>query len=36
MEKQLSNPHSASSSIFLTGVMLFANMDFAGFADYAL
>ena len=36
MEKQFSTEHSTSSNIFLTGVMLFANMDFSGFMDYAV
>ena len=27
---------STASNIFLTGVMLFANMDFSGFMDYAI
>ncbi len=32
-------PHSENSSgsnVFLTGTILFANLDFAGLADYAL
>ena len=36
MEKQFANEHSTSSNIFLTGIMLFANMDFSGFMDYAV
>lgn len=36
MDKQLTTGHSTSSNIFLTGVMLFANMDFSGFMDYAV
>lgn len=27
---------NSSTNIFLTGVMLFANMDFSGLADYAI
>jgi len=30
------NSENSSSNIFLTGVLLFANMDFSGFMDYAL
>ena len=30
------NSESSSSSIFLTGCILLANLDFAGLLDYAL
>jgi hypothetical protein len=36
MDKQFQSYQSNSSNIFLTGVMLFANMDFSGFLDYTL
>ena len=36
MDKQFQTSQSTSSNIFLTGVMLFANMDFSGFLDYAV
>lgn len=36
MDKQISTDQSSSGNIFLTGVMLFANMDFSGFMDYAV
>ncbi len=36
MDKQIQSGQSTSSNIFLTGVMLFANMDFTGFMDYAV
>lgn len=35
MDKQISTEHSFSS-LFLTGAILPANLDFAGLADYAL
>ena len=36
MDKQIHTDQSTSSNIFLTGVMLFANMDFTGFLDYGV
>lgn len=36
MDKPIQPGQSLSSNIFLTGVMLFANMDFSGFMDYAV
>jgi hypothetical protein len=35
MDKQI-HTDSTSSNIFLTGIMLFANMDFTGYIDYAV
>lgn len=36
MDKQVSNEHSTSSSVLLTGCILLANLDFAGLFDYAV
>lgn len=36
MEKQLQSDQSTSSNIFLTGTILFANLDFTGLLDYAV
>jgi hypothetical protein len=36
MDKQISNEQSTSSSVFLTGAILLANLDFTGLLDYAL
>lgn len=36
MDKQISNEHSTSSSVFLTGAILLANLDFTGLFDYAV
>jgi len=34
--KQYLNGSDSSSSIFLTGAILFANMDYTGLGEYAL
>ena len=36
MEKQLYSDQSTSSSVFLTGTILLANLDFTGLMDYAI
>jgi hypothetical protein len=36
MDKQLHTDYTASSNIFLTGVILLANLDFNGFLDYGI
>ena len=36
MDKQISNGQSTSSSVFLTGAILLANLDFTGMLDYAV
>ncbi len=36
MEKTQSTTDSSSSSLFLTGTILLANMDYTGLMDYAI
>ncbi len=36
MEARLPHNTDSSSSIFLTGAILFANLDYSSLADYAL
>jgi len=36
MDKQIQTDHSTSSSVFLTGTILLANLDFTGLLDYAI
>lgn len=36
MDKQISNEHSTSSSVLLTGCILLANLDVTGLVDYAI
>lgn len=36
MDKQIETGHSASSNVFLTGIILLANLDFNGFLDYGI
>jgi hypothetical protein len=34
--KQVTMQNDTSSNVFLTGAILFANMDYAGLADYGI
>jgi hypothetical protein len=36
MDKQIQSDHSTSSNVFLTGIILLANLDFNGFVDYGI
>jgi hypothetical protein len=36
IDKQMQSNHSASSNMFLTGIILLANLDFDGFLDYGI
>lgn len=36
MEKTQSSTDTSSSSLFLTGTILLANMDYSGLMDYAI
>lgn len=36
MDKQIESGQSTSSSVFLTGTILLANLDFTGLLDYAV
>lgn len=36
MDKQIETGQSTSSSVFLTGTILLANLDFTGLLDYAV
>ena len=36
MDKQMQTDHSTSNNIFLTGIILLANLDFNGFLDYGV
>jgi len=36
MKETQTSPHDHSSSLFLTGTILLANMDYTGLMDYAI
>ena len=36
MDKQAQSDHATSNNVFLTGIILLANLDFNGFVDYGI